>query len=613
MEQHADPRRAAARHIRLDHRAERPVLQMLALDLGVERDRESPRSYAHPEFDVLDARPPEAFGIKPAKGAKDVAPNRAEPSPESGCATSAKVVDVVVEEISEVGDRAAALGCVVVRPEDRCQLRIRLERVPDALERVRVHFNVRIDEHEYVRRCASRSLVPRCCRPIAEWLVHHHRLFRWFGGSTNRVEAPLQGRASISGRHDCAERKHRLIVGLLDLAEALSTLGGRPLDGVSASRESALRLDVDVRERFARSDLGPLRRRPRGLNVWVDIDNPPQARYLVPLAREFERRGHAVLLTARDHGETLPILREEGVPFRVVGETFGAGVPRKVRGLVSRALALGELLQRERRTIDVVITGSRSATLTARARAIPSFVIIDYEHVNLLVQRLSSAYIFHPDVIPATAFRRRGISDVHLLPFRGLKEDLTFHRVDLGEIAPFQIDGIQKDAIKILFRPPAEESHYYRSESRELALALIRHLAAQDVHVVLSPRDESQVSYLDAVPRWRRSPAVLEKAAPFASLLTSVDAVVSAGGTMLREAAYIGVPAYSIFRSRIGAVDQHLAAVGRLIMLASPADFSLLKIEPRKPLTPLPKRPTATEDIIRTIETGIVRVTRSGD
>jgi len=343
------------------------------------------------------------------------------------------------------------------------------------------------------------------------------------------------------------------------------------------------------------------------MNVWVDIDNPPQARYLVPLAREFERRGHDVLVTARDHGETLPILAEEDFPFRVVGETFGPGLPRKVRGLLSRALALGHVLDRERRRMDVVITGSRSATLAARRRTIPSFVIIDYEHVNLLVQRLTASYILYPDVIPETAFLRRGIRAVYLLPFRGLKEDLTFHRLDLAAIEPYEINGTEKDAIKVLFRPPAEESHYYRSESRELALALIRHLADQDVQVVLSPRDRSQVSYLTAVKTWRRPPIVLDHAAPFASLLRSVDAVVSAGGTMLREAAYVGVPAYSIFRSRMGAVDRYLASVGRLTMLTSPADFSHLNIERKKVFAPLRDRSTTADDLVRVIEKGVLK------
>ena len=233
-------------------------------------------------------------------------------------------------------------------------------------------------------------------------------------------------------------------------------------------------------------------------------------------------------------------------------------------------------------------------------------MIIDYEYVNLLVYRLAGSYVFYPDVIPTTAFRQRGIRAEYLLPFRGIKEDLTFHGLDPTTIEPFEIGGAEGSAMKILLRPPAEESHYYRSESRDLAMALIRHLADQDVQVVLSPRDRSQVSYLHEVQRWRHQPVVLEQAAPFVSLLKSVDAVVSAGGTMLREAAYVGVPAYSIFRSRGGAVDRYLASTGRLTMLASPADFSKITIEHNKEFAPLREQSTTAEDIVRVIEKGVV-------
>lgn len=323
------------------------------------------------------------------------------------------------------------------------------------------------------------------------------------------------------------------------------------------------------------------------MNVWVDFDNAPQARYLLPLARALGRRGHDVLLTARDNGDTLAILDEEGARYQVVGSGFGRGIPRKIRGLVRRAQALGEFLDRESRRVDGVITGSRAATLAARRRGIPSFVIIDYEHVNLLIYRLSSSYILHPDVIAPAAFRRRGIRSNHLFGFSGLKEDLTFSEVDVEAVVPFELGDADRAAAKVLFRPPAEESHYYRSESRDLALALLRHLAGQDAQIVLSPRDESQVGYVSAVRHWRHEPIVLREAAPFVALLKAVDAVVSAGGTMVREAAYLGVPAYSIFRSRVGAVDRHLASLGRLSLLRSPEDFPRIELGTRRSITPL--------------------------
>jgi predicted glycosyltransferase len=322
------------------------------------------------------------------------------------------------------------------------------------------------------------------------------------------------------------------------------------------------------------------------MKIWVDIDNPPQTRYLLPLARRFERAGHEVTITARAYGDTLPILESDGVTFEAIGSSFGKGLPRKLVGLGARARQLNEFVRRQSERPALVLTGSRSATLAARRLEIPSFVIVDYEYVDLLVFWASGTNIVFPSVIDAARFRRRGISAKRLIPFDGLKEDLSFADVDFGSVSGHDF-GETNGAPRVLFRPPAEESHYYSRESGDLALELLRYLADKGAKVVFSPRFDWQVSYLESVPHWPEDPVVLEHPIPFVSLLKGVDAVVSAGGTMLREAAYLGVPAYSIFRSRVGAVDRHLAAAGRLCMIRSPADFPQVELRARGSLTPL--------------------------
>jgi uncharacterized protein len=132
------------------------------------------------------------------------------------------------------------------------------------------------------------------------------------------------------------------------------------------------------------------------MRVWIDIDNPPQVRCMLPLARRFEEAGHDVLLTAREYGDTFAILRSEGATFEPVGSSFGKGLPRKLYGLAKRTRQLIALLGRQSARPDLVVTGSRSATLTARKLGISSFVIIDYEYVNLFVYRLSGSHIVHP-------------------------------------------------------------------------------------------------------------------------------------------------------------------------------------------------------------------------
>ena len=88
---------------------------------------------------------------------------------------------------------------------------------------------------------------------------------------------------------------------------------------------------------------------------------------------------------------------------------------------------------------------------------------------------------------------------------------------------------------------------------------------------------------------------------PFVSLLTSVDLVVSSGGTMAREAAYLGLPAYSIFQGKTGAVDRHLASLGRLRFVSSPSEFPAIRLERRQREGPLATNPRLAEDIADTV------------
>jgi uncharacterized protein len=337
------------------------------------------------------------------------------------------------------------------------------------------------------------------------------------------------------------------------------------------------------------------------MTVWIDVDNSPQARYLLPLVPRFEKAGHNVLLTARADGDTFAILRSEGATFEPVGSSFGKGVPRKLYGLAKRARQLLMFLERRAASPSLVITGSRSAAVAARRLSIPSFVIADYEHVNLLVYRLAKSHIVHPNVIHPTAFERQGIARQQLIPFDGLKEDIAFADADFDLVPPHEFDDGDPSAARVLFRPPAEESHYYRSESRDLALELLRFLATEHVRVVFSPRYDGQIGYLDEVPSWKEEPVILREPVPVVALLKGVDAVVSAGGTMLREAAYVGVPAYSIFRGDIGAVDRYLASINRLTLVASAADFSRIEASRKGPISPLRRNSTTAEEVTNMI------------
>jgi predicted glycosyltransferase len=334
------------------------------------------------------------------------------------------------------------------------------------------------------------------------------------------------------------------------------------------------------------------------MRVWIDIDNPPQVQYLLPFRAAFEAVGAEVVLTARDYGATVALLKRAGAEAEVFGTRVGRGRLRKVRGAVGRARDLGRFLKAGGLP-DALLAASRSSAVAAWRLGIPSFIIDDYEYADLRVYRLTGAKTLHPDAIDPAVFQARGLRSDQLIPFRGFKEDISFRGLDVDSIEPFELDAPEA-LVRVLFRPPSETSHYYRSESTDMARAALRHLAEAGAVVVFSPREPGQVAYLEGLD-CVHEPVVLERPVPFVALLKSVDAIVCSGGTMLREAAYLGIPAYSIFRSELGGVDSRLEQLGRITLVGGDEDLRRLELRKRGPLDPLESNPELLDQLVQMI------------
>jgi uncharacterized protein len=360
----------------------------------------------------------------------------------------------------------------------------------------------------------------------------------------------------------------------------------------------------------AADTLGSVVAHDRDLKVWIDIDNPPQVQFLVPLQQAFTAQGARVVLTAREYGNTLELLRQRTSSFQVVGREFGPSKVAKVAGALRRATTLRLLLRRDERA-DVLVCSSRTAALAARWMRIPSFVIVDYEYANSSFYRLTDSTVLYPDVIDPTPFLESGIPQHRLIPFSGIKEDISFAGVVVNEVPPHPFSEIPDETlVRVLFRPPAEQTHYYQPDSRELALQTLEYLAARDeVVVVFSPRHEWQTDDLERFG-WANAPVVLDRPIPFVSLMKSVDLLICSGGTMLREAAYLGIPAYSILKSPIGGVDRYLASTGRVSLIGSAEELPTIELQKAGPLKPLRGNPHLIEDLVDLV---LGRVVSSAD
>jgi predicted glycosyltransferase len=331
------------------------------------------------------------------------------------------------------------------------------------------------------------------------------------------------------------------------------------------------------------------------MRIWVDIENPPQVQYLTPLAAEFAAQGAEVVITARDYGSTFALLEARGVSFHRLGSSYGKEKWRKATGLLGRTATLARFLVRQRP--DAAVHAGRASALAATALRVPSFSFRDYEYVSLTIDRLTRSFVVFPDAIDAASFTKQGVRADRLLPFAGLKEDLSFAGIDPAEIEPHDLGSTHDGVARVLVRPPAEESHYYSSESGRVFQALLGHLAGEErAQVVFSPRYAWQAAYLDDL-EWRNDPIVIGESVPFVPLLNAVDAVVGSGGTMAREAAYLGLPSFSIFQGRIGGVDQRLAESGRLQLLSG-KDIARLDVGRLERLPLIERNPALPAEIV---------------
>jgi predicted glycosyltransferase len=206
--------------------------------------------------------------------------------------------------------------------------------------------------------------------------------------------------------------------------------------------------------------------------------------------------------------------------------------------------------------------------------------MLDYEYVTA-TGFLHPSWVFVPDVIPGERLSQR---PGHLLRYPGLKEDVYVPRFKPDPNFRSQL-GIRQDEIVVTVRPPATEAHYHNPESEEFFEASLSYLLEQSgARVVLLPRNQTQASLLRS--HWAEAIKdkrilVPEQAIDGLNLIWNSDLVISGGGTMNREAAALGVPVYSIFRGRIGAVDQGLARSGRLILIEKVEDITKIELKPR--------------------------------
>jgi hypothetical protein len=305
------------------------------------------------------------------------------------------------------------------------------------------------------------------------------------------------------------------------------------------------------------------------MRVWVDLTNSPHVLVMRPVIEELRRRGHEVEVTARDFAQTLELCRRFAIAHTAIGSHRGAAVVDKARGLLARSLALTRWARP--RGFEIALGhGSNDITVAAALLRIPSATTFDYEwaRVQHTVNCRLARTVVVPEVIPPERLYGYGARG-KIRAYAGLKEEyyLSDFEPDTAVLDALELDPARPIAV---VRTPPAVSLYHRFENDLFGQVLERLRGSQ---VVVLPRTAEQRADLAAAGGF----IVPERAVDAQSLIAYADLVVSAGGTMNREAVALGTPVFTVFEGRVGAVDEVLIAEGRLRRLTDPAEVDLVK------------------------------------
>ena len=329
------------------------------------------------------------------------------------------------------------------------------------------------------------------------------------------------------------------------------------------------------------------------LRIWIDLANSPHVPFFRALAPEFVARGHEVEFTARDFAQTVELARAAGLNAATVGASGGGrALARKAGGVFGRAVALARWARG--RGFDLAVSHNSYSQIAA-ARLLPgvrSVALMDYEHqpANHLAFRLASRVVV-PAAFPDDALNRFGARPSRVGRYRGIKEDvyLADFRPDPAFAALLLAEfGVAAEDVLVVARPPARDALYHRFEN-ELFGQLVESLSAQPrVKIILLARDGTRRESLRASHASGENVIVPTAVLDGPNLVAAADLVVSAGGTMNREAAALGVPAASAYAGRWAAVDEYLVREGRLRRIGTVEDVQSLRAV-KKP-TAAPRR-----------------------
>ena len=305
------------------------------------------------------------------------------------------------------------------------------------------------------------------------------------------------------------------------------------------------------------------------------MSGPAHVLVLRPIIERLRGAGHEVEVTAREYTQTLELLDLHGIEHTSLGRHGGASRTAKFGRLAERTAKMRRFGRGQ--GFDLALAhGSNDLALASRSLGIPEVNMHDYEYATTqhhIGCRLARRVIF-PESVPPERLRRFGVGPEKLVQYPGLKEEYYLSDFEPDPKVPEAL-GVDSSRVIVVLRPPPDVSLYHRKSNPLFPQVLNRVGIDPGVHAIVLPRTPAQRDFVERL----ELPSVLvpKHAVDAQTLIALSDLVISAGGTMNREAVALGTKVYTTYGGRLGGVDEALIRDGRLRPLTDARAVELVK------------------------------------
>lgn len=333
------------------------------------------------------------------------------------------------------------------------------------------------------------------------------------------------------------------------------------------------------------------------MKVWIDLSNSPHPLLFAPIARALEDEGHSVVVTARNHAQTIELAQARWPVVNIIGGESPKGRAAKLAAIGGRVCELVRWAQDERPAV-ALSHNSYAQIIAASVLRVPAVTAMDFEHqpASHIAFRLAETILL-PEPLAIDAVRRQGATRAKVKHYPGLKEELYIgdFEADKDILAKLGIDRAPETVVVVARTPPSRATyHRFANSLFGAALeAVCSHPSAFCVVLARHPGELAELRRL-SLPRLTVPTTAIDSR----SLIYASDLMIGAGGTMTREAALLGIPTWTLFAGKPPAVDLWLERAGMLSRLES---VDQLRIAPRgsrpHPLAILADRATAIQRV----------------